>query len=140
MLKKIQMKRDEGGFTLIELLIVVAIIAILAAIAIPQFSGYRNRATRASMVADARNGATALEAYFTDQGFYPGTGEVADIGPGPATGSWGGVSVKSSRGNTLTVPSITPSTYQIVVKNAGSGDGDLTMDSTGTCNFNSNPC
>ncbi len=65
MLKKMKMRRDEGGFTLIELLIVVAIIAILAAIAIPQFSGYRARSVRASMIADARNVATSMEAYFT---------------------------------------------------------------------------
>jgi len=131
---------SERGFTLIELLTVVAIVGVLAAIAIPRFIRYQERSVRAGMTADARNGATALEAYFVDQGFYPDPSEVSDIGPGPATGSWGGVSVKASRGSTLKVPSITASTYQIVVANPGSGDGDLTMDSAGTCSFATTPC
>jgi type IV pilus assembly protein PilA len=56
--------RSESGFTLIELLVVVAIIGILAAIAIPQFSAYRKRGYEAQVKADLRNAATAEEAYF----------------------------------------------------------------------------
>jgi type IV pilus assembly protein PilA len=66
-----KMLKNKKGFTLIELLIVVAIIAILAAIAIPQFSSYRQKAYNSSAVADLRNGKTALEAYFADQQHYP---------------------------------------------------------------------
>ena len=44
MLKKLNQKRNQKGFTLVELLIVIAIIGILAAIAIPQFSTYRAKA------------------------------------------------------------------------------------------------
>jgi len=57
--------RSESGFTLIELLVVVAIIGILAAIAIPQFSAYRKRGYEAQVKSDLRNAATAEEAYFT---------------------------------------------------------------------------
>lgn len=55
---------NEKGFTLIELMIVIAIIGILAAIAIPQFSAYRNRSFNAAAVSDIRNAATAQEAYY----------------------------------------------------------------------------
>jgi len=56
--------RSESGFTLIELLVVVAIIGILAAIAIPQFSAYRARGYEAQVTSDLRNAATANEALF----------------------------------------------------------------------------
>lgn len=53
------------GFTLIELLIVVTIIGILAAVALPQFSAYRQRGYDARANSDLRNAATAEEAYYT---------------------------------------------------------------------------
>ena len=59
------------GFTLIELLIVVAIIAILAAIAIPNFLEAQVRSKVSRMKANLRTSALALEAYFTDNNRYP---------------------------------------------------------------------
>jgi type IV pilus assembly protein PilA len=64
--------QSESGFTLIELLVVVAIIGILAAIAIPQFSAYRKRGYEAQVKSDLRNAATAQEAYFTQAFTYKG--------------------------------------------------------------------
>ncbi len=60
------MLRSTKGFTLIELLIVVVIIGILAAIAIPKFSNTREKAYIASMKSDLRNLASAQESYFAD--------------------------------------------------------------------------
>ena len=70
MLIKMLKKKDEKGFTLIELMIVIAIIGILAAIAIPQFSAYRARAFNGAAMSDLRNAATAQEAYFVDNQTY----------------------------------------------------------------------
>jgi prepilin-type N-terminal cleavage/methylation domain-containing protein len=62
--------RRRSGFTLIELLIVVVIIGILAAIAIPKFQATKGKAFYAGMRADLRNLATAEEAYFYDHANY----------------------------------------------------------------------
>ena len=58
--------QNKKGFTLIELLIVVVIIGILAAIAIPKFANTKEKAYVASMKSDLRNLITAQEAYFSD--------------------------------------------------------------------------
>jgi type IV pilus assembly protein PilA len=60
------MLTNKKGFTLIELLIVVVIIGILAAIAIPKFANTKEKAYVASMKSDLRNLVTAQEAYFSD--------------------------------------------------------------------------
>ena len=62
--------RTRQGFTLIELLIVVVIIGILAAIAIPKFANTKEKAYIAAMKSDLRNLVTAQESYFADQVSY----------------------------------------------------------------------
>ena len=64
------MSRNQKGFTLIELLIVVVIIGILAAIAIPKFANTKEKAYIASMKSDLRNLITAQEAYYSDWNTY----------------------------------------------------------------------
>ena len=63
--------RKNRGFTLIELLIVVAIIGIIAAIAIPNLLNAINRGRQKRSMADIRTIGTAVEAYAVDMAFYP---------------------------------------------------------------------
>jgi prepilin-type N-terminal cleavage/methylation domain-containing protein len=89
------MLRNAKGFTLIELLIVVVIIGILAAIAIPKFANTKEKAYVAAMKSDLRNLVTAQESYFADNvtyttsltnlNFTSSTG--VTVTPGTATGT-----------------------------------------------------
>ena len=65
------LKRDSKGFTLIELLIVVAIIGIIAAIAIPNLLNAIDRGKQKRTMADMRSLGTAVESYAVDNNVYP---------------------------------------------------------------------
>ena len=85
MFKENKMSGNKKGFTLIELLIVVVIIGILAAIAIPKFTNTKEKAYIAAMKSDLRNLATYQESYAADNaGVY--SGSAAALGFTPSTG------------------------------------------------------
>ena len=80
------LRNKRKGFTLIELLIVVVIIGILAAIAIPKFANTKEKAYIAAMKSDLRNLVTAEEAFFSDSVKY--TSDMTQLKYKPSTGVW----------------------------------------------------
>jgi general secretion pathway protein G len=75
------LKRDSTGFTLIELLIVVAIIGIIAAIAIPNLLNAIDRGKQKRSMADMRSIGTAVESYAVDNNVYPVAASAAALQP-----------------------------------------------------------
>ena len=67
-----RLAKEESGFTLIELLIVLVIIGILLAIAVPSYLGFKDRANKAAAQANVRSSVPAVEAYYADNGTYVG--------------------------------------------------------------------
>jgi prepilin-type N-terminal cleavage/methylation domain-containing protein len=98
------MLTNKKGFTLIELLIVVVIIGILAAIAIPKFANTKEKAYLATMKADLRNLVTAQEAYFADNAAY-----TDDLG----------TSYNTSSGVTIAISGVGPGTFSAEADYAG---------------------
>jgi len=120
MLSKVK-RNNEKGFTLIELMIVIAIIGILAAIAIPQFSAYRTRSYNSAAEADLRNAATAQEAYYVDKQHYCSV--VSSL-----TGADYGLYL--SKNVTLSISAATTSGY-IMKTRHGSGDSTFVIKGPG---------
>jgi prepilin-type N-terminal cleavage/methylation domain-containing protein len=101
--------RDQKGFTLIELLIVVVIIGILAAIAIPKFSATREKAYFAAMKSDLKNLASQQEIFYADNYSYTTStvdlgfveSEAVNIGMTSSTSGWSATATHDALGATL---------------------------------------
>src|SRR5438093_1552094 len=105
---------NRKGFTLIELLIVVVIIGILAAIAIPKFANTKEKAYISSMKSDLRNMVTAEEAYFADSVKY--TTSTSCVNPAPAGNAAWCATVGNGRG-TITVGTGTAAGWSVSLTN-----------------------
>jgi type II secretion system protein G len=104
------MLRNRKGFTLIELLIVVVIIGILAAIAIPKFANTKDKAKLASLKTDLRNIESTQEAYLSDSGFYSSDNSA----------------FQASQGNTIAITNADSSGYTATVTNNSISSGNKT--------------
>jgi type IV pilus assembly protein PilA len=105
------MMQKKKGFTLIELLIVVVIIGILAAIAIPRFSTTKEKGYIAQMKSDLKNLAAAEEAYASDN-----NGDYIPAGTATAASPWNGAGATS--GVTITIDAPGAGTYSATAVHA----------------------
>ena len=93
--------KEESGFTLIELLIVLVIIGILLAIAVPSYLGFKDRANQTAATANVRATIPSAEAFYSDNGVYTGM-DVAAL-----------TAIDSGLSPTITMGTVTAATYCI---------------------------
>ena len=122
------------GFTLIELMIVVAIVGILAAIAIPAYSDYTVRAKITEALAFAAAAKTTLSEYYSSEGEMPADGDVAGL----ATGNTDRVKTNNISAITYAFVADNTATYTVTLKGLGgatpNGEGDIQYQGVGSAN------
>jgi type IV pilus assembly protein PilA len=123
--------QDDKGFTLIELMVVVLIIAILIAIAIPTFLGLRRRAQDRAAQSNLRNGLTAAKAFYTDAETYEGFDATAGAAIEPSL-TWV-VSPPANVGEVgFVVPDTTPEGQEFVLNAVSASETEFCIADSST--------
>ena len=131
-------KKHKQGFTLIELMVVIAVIGILAALAIPQMAGFRRRAIRVGMVSDVRNATSVALAVHTAQQTYANLNPSPGVGPASVNISTLGIyPTNLSKNDILTFSGLGVDTFTAAITNTRGDDGvrsgPVSIDQNGQC-------
>jgi type IV pilus assembly protein PilA len=118
-IKPLKKLSSDEGFTLLELIVVVAVLGILAAIAIQQFSIFRSRAIDTSMRSDLKNAALAMESYYGEFLSYPGSVSAIQL-----------VGYRNTSGVTLTINVTSPSTFTLTAARPNGTKPSFSFDSS----------
>ena len=112
------------GFTLLEILVVIAILGILSAVAIQQYSAYRSRSIDTQMKADLKNAALAMESYFSEYHVYPNSlSKITSVG------------FRQTEGVALMITVVSPSAYTLMASKPNGSQASFTYSSmTGQIN------
>jgi type IV pilus assembly protein PilA len=126
-------RRHEHGFTLIEVLVVVLIVGILAAIALPVFLGQENKGHDASAKSDARNAVAQVETCYLDERDYAACNDAADVGMASAGVDWDTVTITpgGDDGAQYTIEALTGARHHFEVTRTADGTWSRTCGPAG---------
>jgi type IV pilus assembly protein PilA len=111
--------RRSDGFTLLEILVVIAILGILSAIAIQQYSAYKSRSVDTQMKSDLKNAALAMESYFSEFRVYPNSlAKITSVG------------FRQTDGVSLAITVVSPSAYTLTASKPNGSQVSFTYNST----------